>query len=71
MSSPAHVRHCIDLLRQSLMCHADTTLEAKDESVNGVTGFGIEHRCKDWNQLVEWTADRQRRDGKQKQPPSM
>ena len=37
---PSHVRHCTDLLRQSLMCHADTTIEVVDEEINGVHGFG-------------------------------
>jgi hypothetical protein len=52
MSSPAHIRHCIDLLRQSLMCNADTTFEIKDEIAGGVHGFGVQHRCKDWNHLI-------------------
>jgi hypothetical protein len=52
MSSPPHVRHCIDLLRQSLMCHADRTVEVKDDK-GGVLGFGTKHECADWNELVE------------------
>ena len=58
---PSHVRHCTDLLRQSLMCHADTTIEVVDEKTNGVHGFRTEHRCKDWDQLVQWTTKQQRR----------
>ena len=54
-SSP-HIRHCIDLLRQALMCQPDTTVELKNEELGGVTGFGTEHKCKDWNQLVQWTS---------------
>ena len=54
--SPAHIRHCIDLLRQSLMCCADTTVETKEEGSIGVKGFGTEHGCKDWEQLREWTS---------------
>ncbi|KAI1092133.1 S-adenosyl-L-methionine-dependent methyltransferase [Rostrohypoxylon terebratum] len=38
--SLSHIRHCIDLLRQSLMCNADLTIELKDEELGGVTGFG-------------------------------
>ncbi|KAI9641745.1 hypothetical protein NHQ30_009601 [Ciborinia camelliae] len=41
MDSPPHIRHCIDLLRQSLMCNADTTLELTEPDVNGVHGFGV------------------------------
>lgn len=57
MSSPPHIRHCIDLLRQSLMCQPDTTIEVKDEELGGVTGFGTIHRCRDWKQLMDWTAE--------------
>jgi hypothetical protein len=50
-----HIRHCIDLLRQSLMCRPDLTIEVKDEELGGVTGFGTEHQCRDWQQLLLWT----------------
>jgi hypothetical protein len=45
--------HCIDLLRQSLMCQPDLTVEVKDE-LGGVTGFGTVHQCKDWGQFMGW-----------------
>ena len=51
MSSPPHVRHCIDLLRQSLMCNADRTIEIKDNK-GGVLGFGTTHQCVDWQELI-------------------
>ncbi|KAH6675787.1 hypothetical protein B0J14DRAFT_372239 [Halenospora varia] len=54
MASPPHIRHCIDLLRNSLMCQPDLTVEAKDMKKGGVTGFGTEHTCKSWNQLNDW-----------------
>ena len=60
MVAPAHVRHCVDFLRQSLMCHADTTLEIEDEAVGGVKGFGVRHECVDWAGLIAWTGRRQR-----------
>ncbi|KAM3064785.1 hypothetical protein ACMFMG_008734 [Clarireedia jacksonii] len=62
-TSPAHIRHCIDLIRQSLMCHADTTIEVKDEEINGVRGFGTVHMCRDWNELVKWTEATQEKYG--------
>ena len=52
--SLGHIRHCFDLLRQSLMCNADLTVELKDEELGGVTGFGTVHRCVDWQGLLEW-----------------
>jgi hypothetical protein len=55
MSSPRHIRHCIELLRQVLMCQPDLTLEVKNLSVGGVAGFGTEHQCRDWNQLMSFT----------------
>jgi hypothetical protein len=51
-----HIRHCIDLLRQSLMCRPDLTIEIKNEELGGVTGFGTEHECRDWEQLQLWTS---------------
>lgn len=59
MVDPAHVRHCIDYLRQSLMCHGDTTIEVKPVGVNGVRGFGTEHQCQDWEQLTSWVESMQ------------
>lgn len=58
-SSDAHVRHCIDLLRQTLMCMSDTTIEVVEKVSNGdvgVRGFGTKHMCKDFDQLKEWTS---------------
>jgi hypothetical protein len=52
MTSPSHIRHCVDLLRQSLMCAADRTLEEKDER-GGVSGFGTARQCVDYEKLVE------------------
>ncbi|PQE21335.1 Tat pathway signal sequence protein [Rutstroemia sp. NJR-2017a WRK4] len=62
-TSPAHIRHCIDLIRQSLMCYADTTIEVKDEEINGVRGFGTVHMCRDWSGLVRWTEETQEKYG--------
>ena len=57
MYSAAHVRHCIDLIRHSLMCQPDLTVEVKDPEVGGVTGFGTEHQCRDWEELMRWTRE--------------
>ena len=53
-ASPAHMRHCIDMLRQAIMCSPDLTVEKKDHELGGVNGFGITHQCYDWKQLVHW-----------------
>ncbi|CZS93460.1 uncharacterized protein RCO7_10550 [Rhynchosporium graminicola] len=52
---PDHLEHCLDYIRQGLMCSADTTIEwpvfVKNESGKDgpITGEGIEHQCRDWN----------------------
>ncbi|KAK3390363.1 hypothetical protein B0H63DRAFT_519590 [Podospora didyma] len=61
MISPPHVRHCIDLLRQTLMCNADLTVEVKDEKAGGVHGFGETHQCIDWEALGSWTTAHEKR----------
>ncbi|KAL8919490.1 MAG: hypothetical protein Q9208_006775 [Pyrenodesmia sp. 3 TL-2023] len=58
-ADPAHVRHCIDYLRQSLMCHGDTTIEVKRAGVSGVRGSGTEHQCQDWERLRKWVESMQ------------
>ncbi|CRG92118.1 hypothetical protein PISL3812_09173 [Talaromyces islandicus] len=55
--SPAHVRHCIDYLRQSLICHADTNVEPVIEDLHGVRGFGVEHKCRDFSRVKDWIAE--------------
>lgn len=54
MSSPPHIRHCIDLIRHSLMCRPDLTVEIKEEELGGVRGFGTEHQCQNWDELIAW-----------------
>lgn len=39
------------------MCRPDTTVEVKDEKVGGVTGFGTEHVCWHWGELIKWTGE--------------
>ena len=54
MSSPPHIRHCIDLIRHSLMCQPDLTVELKEEELGGVRGFGTKHQCQNWDELITW-----------------
>lgn len=54
---PAHVRHCIDYLRQTLMCHSDTNLEPIDKGLDGVTGFGSDKQCWDFSRLADWAGE--------------
>ncbi|KAJ6517138.1 hypothetical protein DFH09DRAFT_1195510 [Mycena vulgaris] len=46
----AHVNHCFDVLRQSLLCKADTTLMP----VGAANQTGVTRRCRDWEQVREY-----------------
>ncbi|KZL85122.1 hypothetical protein CI238_09347 [Colletotrichum incanum] len=52
-----HIGHCFDLIRQSIICKPDLTIEVGDPAVGGVTGFGTEHQCVNWQQLMDWMRD--------------
>ncbi|KAM3555202.1 hypothetical protein ARSEF4850_006106 [Beauveria asiatica] len=56
-TSAAHMRHCFDYLRQGLMCASDTSLEPVDPKLGGVTGWGSERLCRDYQQVVAWAED--------------
>jgi hypothetical protein len=42
-----HVTHCLDALRQLIICAADPTLD----------GAGVLHECRDWDGLKKWTEE--------------
>ncbi|KAF2799681.1 hypothetical protein K505DRAFT_294208 [Melanomma pulvis-pyrius CBS 109.77] len=52
--NPAHARHCFDLIRQSLMCAADTNIEPVNADLGGITGWGGERKCRDFQSVFEW-----------------
>ena len=39
------------------MCTNDLTVDTKNKELGGVTGFGTEHQCKDWGQLLSWVSE--------------
>ncbi|KAI0481341.1 hypothetical protein GGR56DRAFT_672359 [Xylariaceae sp. FL0804] len=50
---PDHLHHCLEMLRQAVMCHADLSL---DRPVDGTrtqvsTGWGSVHMCRDWSEI--------------------
>lgn len=47
------------------MCSVDATVEYKEQGSNGVKGFGTEHDCKDWEQLLHWISKLQATDSPQ------
>lgn len=49
-----HAFHCVDYLRQTIMCNADTMVEweAQDADRNGhsghINGYGVPRQCRNW-----------------------
>ncbi len=54
-----HTQHCLNYVRQMLLCAASTRLEpvklghGKGEGSLKVDGLGLEHSCRDWTLLRE------------------
>lgn len=53
-----HVVHCLNYLREMILCAGDTTLEPSDgftiiagKKYYGATGMDVVHRCRDWTQI--------------------
>ena len=58
-STDWHTRHCLDFLRQMLMCNADLTIEEVDPLLGGIKGFGRRHECVIWDDVKAWSVNRQ------------
>ena len=58
-----HIRHCLDYIRQSIICSADTNLEPVDmEELKKtgdvkVTGWGFSRTCRDINNVRAWAEE--------------
>lgn len=55
-----HFDHCIDLLRQTLMCHGDVALhpfEWIDDYRFPWPTEKTEHQCRSWDKLVAWSKE--------------
>ncbi|KAL7944867.1 hypothetical protein V8C42DRAFT_64457 [Trichoderma barbatum] len=56
----SHTLHCLDYLRESILCTSDSTLEPFkpkfDSTANrkGVDGYGTPHQCRDFGKLRNW-----------------
>jgi len=64
-ASPSHTKvanfteadDCMDQLLQTILCHGDISLEPAvlvlndGKFVPGSKGVGVDHRCRDWNEL--------------------
>lgn len=52
-----HLNHCLDMLRQHLMCHADLegfTFDWREGQEKPYADFGIRKTCVDFDYLLEW-----------------
>ncbi|KAH8812253.1 hypothetical protein F5884DRAFT_877752 [Xylogone sp. PMI_703] len=50
-----HQDHCVEYLRQAVMCNSDLTLERPENMTfpHGSSGWGEAHRCRDWNKVFQ------------------
>lgn len=56
-----HLDHCIDMLRQKIMCDADIsviTYNWYDDSDYPIAKFDTQHKCRDFNALQDWARER-------------
>jgi hypothetical protein len=65
-----HSGHCLDYLRQALMCAVDTTIEwpgSEEEeklTIGPTNSNGVEHQCRDWDAVYRFAVDHRATDGK-------
>ncbi|KAK6510076.1 hypothetical protein TWF481_004789 [Arthrobotrys musiformis] len=52
-----HTKHCLEYLRNSIVCAADSALEPWKKELNGVDGFGNTHMCRDFEGLFKWAEE--------------
>ncbi|KAE9980783.1 hypothetical protein EG328_012031 [Venturia inaequalis] len=56
-----HTDHCIEILRQAILCHGDTslfTVRWSEGSRIPRADFSNEHTCVDWDALNSWAGER-------------
>ena len=53
--------HCIDSIRQNLMCNADLAMMGfrwVDDSLEPKPNFRGQHECVNWESIEEWASER-------------
>jgi hypothetical protein len=50
-----HVIHCVDALRQEVLCNADDTPRYSTSDDNPESGRGQVRMCRNWGNLERWT----------------
>ena len=59
--SPRHIDHCIDSLRQAIMCHSDTStlhFEWTQHRHENLVVAKTTHTCRNFDKIREWTMDK-------------
>lgn len=55
---PGHIGHCLDIIRQALMCQGDMSLEPLDildDGTETVDPWGtFDRECKNWDSITDW-----------------
>ncbi|KAG2035912.1 hypothetical protein BDR03DRAFT_983376 [Suillus americanus] len=56
-----HSGHCLNFLRQAILCNSDTTLDPVyiNGSTAGSDGLGVTHICRDWSQVYAYIKENQ------------
>lgn len=54
----SHIQHCLDQLRQDVICNADDTPRYAGFQEPPGTGAGQVRMCKDWKKLEAWAKER-------------
>jgi len=52
-----HRDHCLDYIRQAIMCHGDATFETLNEQ-GVLDGMGATHQCRDFDTMFTWAYER-------------
>lgn len=57
-----HGSHCIEYIRQQLMCRPDLTLEPIDLETGSPKDWDVERVCVDWDEVSEWAVQERSND---------
>ena len=49
-----YTMHCLDSLREDIMCHAEDAPRYTTTGREPISGIGQTRQCRDWNRLKEW-----------------
>ncbi|KAF4624107.1 hypothetical protein G7Y89_g14064 [Cudoniella acicularis] len=56
-----HTDHCLEILRQGVICRGDIALvpmKWEADNVKPVADFSVPHKCANWDSIIEWSKPR-------------